>query len=208
MSIHVISYLPRGPRSSTKRLLDTFLGALGSSHSVDHLDLVNDMPDLFTAPRLDAYLRRSYAGETLTGDDQALMAGMDTLAERARAAQTLVLATPMHNFSTPAPVKAWFDAVMLKGYTWDLGSEGFRGLLTGRRAIILATSGGIYEGEMAAFEHLVSYCRNAFAFMGCDPVIDVFAQGMNMLGDDDREAALASASAKAVSAAQAVAVES
>ena len=204
MTIHVISYLPRGQRSSTKRLLDAFLGALDPGHNVDRLDLVSDIPDLFDAPRLDAYLRRSYAGETLTGTDQALMAGMDALAERARAAQTLVLATPMHNFSTPAPVKAWFDAVMLKGFTWDIGPEGFRGLLTDRRAVILATSGGIYEGEMAAFEHLVSYCRSAFTFMGCDPVVEVFAQGMNLLDDDDREAALASASAKAVSAAQAV----
>ena len=202
MTIHVVSYLPRGPRSSTKRLLDAFLGALDDAQTVDHLDLVSDIPDLFDAPRLDAYMRRSYGGETLNGSDQALMAGMDALAERAMAAQTLVLATPMHNFSTPAPVKAWFDAVMLKGYTWDLGPDGFRGLLTGRQAIILATSGGIYDGDMAPFEHLVSYCRNAFAFMGCDPVVDVFAQGINMLSDDEREATLAQASAKAISIAQ------
>ena len=40
---------------------------------------------------------------------------MDRMTEQLKSADIVAIAYPMNNFSMPAPVKAWFDSVMLKG---------------------------------------------------------------------------------------------
>ena len=95
-------------------------------------------------------------------------------------ADVVVLATPMFNFSLPAVVKAWFDAVLLKGETWDAGESGYRGLLPGRKALVLMASGGRYEGPMAGWDHGMSLAKQLFQFMGFDDVRPAWASGVNV----------------------------
>ena len=90
----------------------------------------------------------------------------------------------MHNFSFPAVVKAWFDSVMLKGKTWDMGETGFEGLMAGKRALLLMASGGVWRGELAHMEHAESLARVEFGFLGYNPVDAVCADGMNLPGRD------------------------
>ncbi|MFW5858862.1 MAG: FMN-dependent NADH-azoreductase [Planctomycetota bacterium] len=198
MRIHVVSYLPRGSRSSTRRLLETLRSEIDTArHQLDELDLTTDVPDLFLPERLHAYIMRDYRGESLDREQQGLMAGMDGMTSRLLQADALVLATPMHNFSMPAIVKAWFDAVMLKGHTWDVAADGHTGLLHGRAALVLASSGGTYDQTpFAPFEHLVSLIRCELQFLGFDPVHHVLAEGMNTLDEEAKEAALTRAASQ------------
>ena len=174
----VVHYLPRGERSHTRVLLDTFREASGVE--ADELDLTNDRPPVFLQENLGAYIARNYLGQALTPTQHRSMAGMDRLTAQLKAADTVVLATPMHNFSLPAPVKAWFDAVMLKGETWDIGESGYTGLMAGRRALVLMSSGGRYEGPMAGWDHGMSLARQLFGFMGYADIRAAWASGVNV----------------------------
>lgn len=175
----VVSYLPRGERSHTRYLLEAFKKGIKNS-KVEHLDLLEDVPDLFSTQRLDAYVHRNYLGETLSAADQESLAKMDRMTAQLVAADLVVLAFPMHNFSFPAAVKAWFDSVMLKGSTWDMNEKGFGGKLQGKQAVVFMASGGVYQGEWASFDHATTLAEAEFKFMGFDEVHFVTLSGTNM----------------------------
>lgn len=183
MKTLVVEYLPRGDWSHTKKLLEAFLGEVEGTE-IERLDLCRDVPDLFLPDRLGAYIHRDYLGETPTPEQAALLAGMDRMARQVVESDALVLATPMHNFSVPAIVKAWFDAVMLKDQTWTIGEAGFEGLMKGKPALLLMASGGVWKDDLAHFEHGVSLVKVEFGFMGFAPVHAVCADGMNLPGRD------------------------
>lgn len=182
MKTLVVSYLPRGERSHTKKLLDAFLETADSD--VEHLDLLEDLPDVFLGDNLLSYVKRHYLGEELTADEKASLAKMDRMTQQLKAADLVVLAFPMHNFSFPAIVKGWFDSVMQKGETWDIDENGYIQLMTGKKALVLMASGGIYEGDTAGYEHAISLAQVEFGFMGFETHV-VTAAGMNMLPDPE-----------------------
>lgn len=177
MKTLVIVYLPRGEYSYTKKLVDVFLKE--AKGNIEGLDLLQDMPDVFTKEILEAYTQRNYLGQKLDSAHQKAIAKMDRMTAQFKSADIVVLATPMHNFSLPAPVKAYFDSVMQKGETWDIQDRNFTGLMSGKKALILLASGGIYEGSMASWEHAVSLARTEFQFMGFSDIRAVTASGMN-----------------------------
>lgn len=201
LKILVVKYLPRGDRSNTKALLDAFLDAVRGKAQLEELDLGLELPDFFTPERLAAYLERDYGGKKLGPEQAAEMAKMDRMTEQLRRNDAVVLATPMQNFTLPAPVKAWFDSVMLKGKTWDLGAKGYLGLMKGKRALVLYSSGGVYAGSSwAAYDHLTELAKVEFGFMGYETEV-IGAQGMNALSAEQAEAAVKAAAAKARTAA-------
>ncbi len=192
MKTLVVSYLPRGERSHTRKLLDAFLESADGA-DLETLDLLEDTPDLFGSQRLMAYIQRDFLGESLSPEDEALMAGMDRMTAQFVSADAVVLAFPMHNFSFPAVVKAYFDAVMQKGRTWDAGSEGYFGMMTGKKALVLMASGATYDGDFAPYEHALSLAQVEFGFMGFEDIRTVTAGGMNLLPPEGVEAAVAKA---------------
>jgi len=106
------------------------------------------------------------------------------MTDQLKSADVVVVAYPMNNFSMPAPVKAWFDSVMLKGQTWYAKDGSYIGLMNGKKAIAIVTSGGIYEKEpMASWEHALSLTKIEFQFMGYSDVRGILAGGMNA-GED------------------------
>lgn len=182
MQTLVIRYLPSGERSNTRKLLDAFLEA-ARGQAVETLDLTRDVPDLFVTENLAAYVQRHYLGQALDPAGLQQLAKMDRFTAQLKKADVAVLAFPMHNFGLPAVVKAYFDSVLLKGQTWDMGPAGYVGMMKGRKALILNTSGGVYEGARAGWEHAVSLAKVEFQFMGYDDIRAVTAGGMNSAPD-------------------------
>ena len=68
----------------------------------------------------------------------------DILAEiqKVRAAEVVILVTPIWWFSVPAILKGWFDRVLAMGVTWDGGKIYENGLMRGKQAILIASAGG------------------------------------------------------------------
>ncbi len=175
----IVQYTPRNERSSTKKILDAFIGEVKNS-DIEKLDLAKDVPNFFLEKNLDAYIHRNYLGETLSAEQKNSMAKMDRMTEQLKSADIVVVAYPMNNFSMPAAVKAWFDSVMLKGQTWDVKNSGYVGLMNGKKALTLVSAGAIYAQEpMASMEHALSLTNLEFKFMGYSDVRGILADGMN-----------------------------
>ncbi|NLE65468.1 MAG: hypothetical protein GX606_06100 [Elusimicrobia bacterium] len=187
MKALLVHYLPRKQRSRTKVLFDHAAGILRDRKiSCENLDLCREVPDLFTPERLSVYYERNYGGNKVSDEKARLMSGMDGMAHQLTGADLLVIAFPMHNFSQPAIVKAWFDSVLQKGVTWDLSPQGYVGRMKGKKALVLSSSGGVYEGEGQAMEHAMSLTRLHLSFMGYD-VKTVTAAGINQFPDREQE---------------------
>ena len=109
------------------------------------------------------------------------------------AAETIVIGAPMYNFTLPTQLKAWLDRILVAGKTFRYTADGPEGLAGGRRVIVALARGGIYDSgsPAAALEHLESYLRGVFNFIGIEPEF-VAADGLNF-GPEQRETSLRTA---------------
>jgi len=189
MKTLLVKYTPREERSNSKKLLDTFRNEIKNSE-IEVLDLGIDVPDMFDAENMSAYIHRDYLKEEISDAQKKVLAKMDRMTRQIKSADIVVMAFPMHNFSTPAPVKAWFDSVMLKGQTWDAADGKYLGLMNGKKALIIVSSGGLYTKEpMIHWEHALSLAKIEFQFMGFSDVRGILNEGMNV-GDEVQSANL------------------
>lgn len=176
----IVRYTPRtGSRTAT--LLDHAVGRLALPAVTE--DLAAHPPDLFDTPRIDAYTQRNYAGQTLDARQAAALAGMDRLTQQLIDARLVVLGFPVYNFSVPAAVKAWFDAVIQKQRTWTARNGQYAGLMGGRHALLIATAGGALTGAHAHLDHALRLARLQFEFMGFSAIESVLADGLNARPD-------------------------
>ena len=106
------------------------------------------------------------------------------------AADTVVIGAPMYNFTLPTQLKAWIDRILVAGKTFRYTESGPEGLAGGRRVIVALARGGMYDAgsPAASLEHLESYLRGIFNFIGIEPEF-VAADGLNF-GAEQREASL------------------
>ena len=106
------------------------------------------------------------------------------------AADTTVIGAPMYNFTLPSQLKAWIDRILVAGQTFRYTENGPEGLATGKRVIVALARGGIYDSgsPAASLEHLESYLRGVFNFIGIEPEF-VAADGL-AISPDHREASI------------------
>lgn len=110
------------------------------------------------------------------------------------AADIVVVGAPMYNFGVPSQLKAWIDRIVVAGKTFRYTEQGVEGLAAGKRVIVAVARGGLYgpDSAAAAAEHVESYLRTVFGFIGVtDPEI-IVAEGI-MIGPEQREKAVAGA---------------
>ena len=113
-----------------------------------------------------------------------------TILDEFLAADAVVIGAPMYNFTLPSQLKAWIDRVLVAGKTFRYTENGPEGLASGKRVIIALARGGVYSAgsPAAALEHLESYLRGVFNFIGIEPEF-VAADGLNF-GPEQREQSL------------------
>ena len=109
------------------------------------------------------------------------------------AADTIVIGAPMYNFTLPSQLKAWLDRILVAGKTFRYTDNGPEGLAAGKRVIVALARGGFYDlnSPAAALEHLESYLRGVFNFIGIEPEF-VAADGL-AIGPEQRERSIAQA---------------
>jgi FMN-dependent NADH-azoreductase len=140
-----------------------------------------------TAERFQAFLAKP---ADRTPEQQAVAGFSDALIDELRRADVIVLGLPMYNFGVPSTVKAYFDHVARAGVTFRYTERGPQGLITGKKAYVFATRGGVYAGTPTDTQ--TPFVREFLAFIGIDDVEFVYAEGLAM-GDAAKEKALASA---------------
>jgi FMN-dependent NADH-azoreductase len=106
-------------------------------------------------------------------------------------ADTVVIGAPMYNFTIPSQLKAWIDRIVVAGKTFRYGANGPEGLAGHKRVIIAISRGGLYGpgAPAAALEHLETYLRGVFAFIGVTAPEFIVAEGL-MVGPEHREKAM------------------
>jgi FMN-dependent NADH-azoreductase len=126
--------------------------------------------------------------ERRTPAQRDVAAFADALIEEVEAADTIVLAVPMYNFTIPSTLKAWFDHVARAGRTFRYGANGPEGLLKGKKVIVVTGRGGVYSGESPAkaLDFQEPYLRAILGFIGITDVSFVHVEGLN-LGTDSAE---------------------
>lgn len=84
-----------------------------------------------------------------------------------RAADRVVIGTPMHNFTIPAALKLWVDLVVRAFQTFEPTAGGKIGLLPDRPVVVAIASGGTFEGPGANQpDFLTPYLTAALGCMG------------------------------------------
>ncbi|HXU58876.1 MAG TPA: FMN-dependent NADH-azoreductase [Verrucomicrobiae bacterium] len=105
----------------------------------------------------------------------------DRLIEEIEAADVILLAVPMYNFSVPSTFKAWIDHIVRAGRTFRYGAEGPVGLLQNKKVFVVASRGGVYSsGAGKSMDFHEPYLRGVLGFIGLKDVTFIYAEGLNI----------------------------
>lgn len=163
--------------SVTRQLADLMLSELGERVpvlAVTHRDLAAGLP-FVDAAWVDANLTEPGARDA--AQRQALAASDELVAE-IMAADVLLIATPLYNFSVPASLKAWIDQVARARLTFRYTEHGPKGLLTDKKAYILIATGGTEVGS--AIDFATPWLKFVLGFLGITDV-EMIAADRDML---------------------------
>ena len=135
--------------------------------------------------------------QATTPAEQAARALSDELIAELRAADTIVIGAPMYNFSIPTTLRSWFDHVLRAGETFSYSEAGPKGLLSGKKVIVVEARGGLYsEGPAQAIDFQEPYLRQLLGFVGlADDLTFIRAEKIGY-GPDARDQALADSRAE------------
>lgn len=125
-----------------------------------------------------------------TPEQAARVALDDALIAEIQAADVVVLGVPMYNFGVPAQLKNWIDAISRVQVTFRYTEKGPEGLLKGKKVYVALTRGGLYRNTPNDTQ--TPYLQTFFGFLGMTDVQFVFAEGLAM-GPEAEKNALASA---------------
>ncbi|WP_084396880.1 FMN-dependent NADH-azoreductase [Henriciella aquimarina] len=133
----------------------------------------NPVPHI-TAERFGAFMTPP---EQRTEEQNAVIAMSDELINELRAADTVVIGSPMYNLTVSSTLKAYIDHIARAGETFHYTPEGeVIGHLGGKHAYIMTSRGGIYERGMA--DPMTSLLTQFLTMVGFDDVTFVYAEGL------------------------------
>jgi FMN-dependent NADH-azoreductase len=182
------SLFSTGGQSS--KLADEFVARWRASHAGSKVvvrDLASDPVPHLSAERFQAFLAKP---DERTSDQRAVVEYSDALIDELRRADVIVLGLPMYNFGVPSMLKAYFDHIARVGVTFRYTEKGPVGLLTGKKAYVFATRGGVYQGTPGDSE--TPFVRQFLNFLGIADVEFVYAEGL-AISDAAKQAGLARA---------------
>lgn len=153
--------------------------------SVTYRDLAADAISHFSSQTLVA------AGTSAELRDAALKHEAElsesTMAEFL-AADAVVIAAPMYNFSIPTQLKAWIDRIAVAGKSFKYTENGPVGLAGGKTVVIASSAGGIHAGQPSGQAH-EDYLVRMLNFVGIDDIEIVRAEGL-AYGEEPRAEAM------------------
>jgi FMN-dependent NADH-azoreductase len=141
------------------------------------------------------FVDEAWIAANLTPEDERTpsqrerLAESDALIAELKAADVIVIGTPMYNFGVPATLKAWIDQVARARVTFRYTENGPVGLLEGKKAYLVLATGGVPVD--APVDFATPYLRHALGFIGISDVDVIAADRLNFRGDEAVDAARA-----------------
>jgi FMN-dependent NADH-azoreductase len=182
-SILLIKSSLNGEQSHSNTLSQSLVKQLNAKGNVTIVrrDLAKDNLPHLTQAEMGAWMTE-IAQRSQEQTDLATIS--DDLIEELKNSDTIVVAMPMYNFGVPSTFKAWVDRVARAGITFQYTENGPAGLLKDKTVIVVASRGGIYAGTQK--DSQTQYLKDVFSFMGMEDITFIYAEGLNMLGSDER----------------------
>ena len=161
--------------STSRDLTDRIVSGLGGT--LITRDLALAPPSFVDGPTIGAYFTPP---SDRTDDQQRILHASDQIVAEIQSADTLVIGVPIYNFGVPAALKAWADQAARVGVTFQYTPNGPKGLLTGKRAIIVAASAGTQVGSDIDFA--TPWLRFFLGFIGITDVSIIAADQLTKDG--------------------------
>lgn len=167
-----------GEKSESLALARTFLSRYPHEQLVERALAPANVPHLDA----DTFAAMRLSEAELNPRQKAQVALSDALISELEAADTIVLAVPMYNFSIPSTLKAWIDHVARAGRTFRYGKQGPEGLLKGKKVFVFISRGGIYSADSpaAVMNFQEPYLRAILRFVGLDDVTFIAVEGIGL----------------------------
>jgi FMN-dependent NADH-azoreductase len=177
-SMPTLLYVEASPRKSASASIEAgrvFLEEIRRHRSdlaIDTLDLWHaDLPEFDGATIAAKYAR--LAGREMEPAEATAWRQITGIVDRLRAADSLLIATPMWNFGIPYKLKHWIDLVTQPGLTFSFDPEtGYSPILPPRPSLVILSSAGDYAtGTSRGRPDLATpYLKAALAFIGLSDV--------------------------------------
>ncbi len=122
-----------------------------------------------------------------SAEQRAALAASDGLVAELQEADIVVIGVPIYNFSVPAAFKAWIDMIARARLTFRYTANGPEGLLKGKKAYVVVSSGGVPVDS--AVDFATPYIRHVLGFVGITDVDVIAADQLNTKADESIDAA-------------------
>lgn len=199
MKIMHVDASAKRERSNSRALSRYFLQRLREKRvdlEVDYLDVTVDTPPHVT----EAFAIATYTpAQERTAAMKATLASSDALCQRLLAADALVFAMPMYNWSMPSAFKAFIDSVTRTGLTYVNSDDGRVVGQLARQKVLFITSRGADLRAGSPYESmdaLTPALKAAFGFLGATAPTFVDAQPLQFANPEARAEALERARAE------------
>lgn len=182
----VIHASPRGERSHSRRLGESFLQAWQAANPGAQMTrrevgraAIPHVSEAFVAANF--YPEPQSLPQVMKADLQLSDQLVGELIEH----ELLVISMPLYNFGVPSGLKAWIDQIVRMGLTFDItldshGNAQYQALLKGKRALIITSRGGNGfgpGGENEAMNHADPHLRTVLGYIGIDDIQVIAAEG-------------------------------
>ncbi|WP_421617292.1 FMN-dependent NADH-azoreductase [Brevibacillus sp. TJ4] len=168
------------------KLYHAFADSYKKNHPNDEvveLDLfAEDLPyygnDLITA------MFKAGRGMELTAEEKRGADKVNSYLDQFLAADKVVIAFPLWNFTVPAVLHTYMDYLSQAGKTFRYTENGPVGLMGDKKVALLTARGGVYsEGPAAAIEMASKYVKTLLGFWGISNITEVIVEGHNQFPD-------------------------
>lgn len=162
--------------SQSNILADFFVEQWKQEHPADVI-IVRDLATN-PVPVLDGELVGAMrpSGQELTQRQKQAVELSDSLIEELKNADVIVMGVPMYNFNISTQLKNYFDLIARAGVTFRYTEKGPEGLITGKKAYILTSRGGIHKDTPT--DLVVPYLKLFLGFIGITEIDFVFQEGI------------------------------
>ncbi len=189
MNILVVTSSALGDASVSSRLAHDF-AAKAAAAATSATITVRDV-GAEPSPHLTQATVSAIRGEATTDAERETLALSDTLIAELRAADLVVIGSPMYNFGISSTLKTWFDHVLRARVTFQYTDNGPEGLLGGRRVVVVESRAGDYPPGTPN-DSQEPHLRTMLGFMGLTDVTFVRVERL-AFGPDASAAAIAAA---------------
>lgn len=200
-----INSSPRSGHAQSLAVADEYVASFTAAHpeySVDRWDLFDAPLPAFGVDAAEAKMA-TFFGQEQTAAQREAWDSARVVFDRVARADILLFNIPMWNHSLPYILKQWIDIITQPGWAFGFDpGQGYRGLLPGRKAVVVYSSGVYADGRPPSFgtDFATPYFRDWLNFVGITDIDEIRLLGQVLNPDSESAVELAINQARDVAA--------